>query len=853
MDLFPLTLFPEGGLASSIITTVWVGVFVLCFFNLRFGWVLSGLVVPGYLVPLLIVKPISAVVVVVEAVMAYAMVWLFSEKLSRGRYPSLFGRDRFMGLILASIAVRLVMDGYLLPELAGWLEHNFDRQLDWRDNLQSFGLVIISLLANQFWKPGLARGLAAAVVTIGITWFIVRFGLMEFTNFRMSGVSYMYEGLASSILASPKAYIILTLTAILASQMNVRYGWDFSGILIPALIALQWYQPSKILTSFAEAIVIYCLARLILKLPMMANVTLEGGRKLLLFFNISFAWKLALGWFIVWQELPVKTTDFYGFGYLLSTLIAIKAHDKDIFPRLARSTLQVSLAGAVLGNVIGFSLSAATRALPLSEAAGPANSEAGGATQRFAALVVAAVGDAHVRAAQTEARPLGTREAQALDDLVRLAEAGLPESAPDFDLVADGWRVQALEQGRFAIVRADGLGRELLVFDPRAERPLAIVLDDPTAAPGLASAALALQQLERARWLVIAAPAPATALGVGEVVRIFERASTAARLHVGVAPDGRPAEATFANRAAGATDLAALRRALPGLSVSLHTAGGPAGDRAELWLDHAARKRLAARLARPFDDAAAGLAPCRLPRASNPAGGWRELEQLAYLRWEVAAPMVRQVRAGKDPIVARAAARLAGFDLSRCRIGARAHWALHSPTREEGHVFLAQGAEPRRSVLAYRLGPDAVPARIGASLHARWESAALFVAPESDSLLRDSRSTVDVVWQEWVRQQEGVKDPFTFQLRGRQPDQASRSRPVDVVLAQDRLGPPLLEIEELVSVLRQTGLRPQVADGSRQFAGFEPRPAMSVRYFGESSGRRYAYGWLIRDDGRQAR
>src|SRR3546814_5002861 len=54
-----------------------------------------------------------------------------------------------------------------------------------------------------------------------------------------------------------------------------------------------------------------------------------------------------------------RSTDFYGFGYLLSTLIAIKAHDKNIFPRLARSTLQVSLMGAVMGNVVGFALSAA--------------------------------------------------------------------------------------------------------------------------------------------------------------------------------------------------------------------------------------------------------------------------------------------------------------------------------------------------------------------------------------------------------------------------------------------------------------------------------------------------------------
>src|SRR3546814_431456 len=126
MGIFPLPIFPEGALASSVITTVWVGVFVLCFFNLRFGWVLSGLVVPGYLVPLLIVKPLAAAVILVEAIQTYLLVWLFSEKLSRGRYPSLFGRDRFMGLILASILVRLIMDGLVLPEVAGWLEQNFD-------------------------------------------------------------------------------------------------------------------------------------------------------------------------------------------------------------------------------------------------------------------------------------------------------------------------------------------------------------------------------------------------------------------------------------------------------------------------------------------------------------------------------------------------------------------------------------------------------------------------------------------------------------------------------------------------------------------------------------------------------
>ncbi|NNF45522.1 MAG: hypothetical protein HKN69_02015, partial [Desulfofustis sp.] len=57
MTDFILPIFPAHGLASSVVTTVWIGVWVSCFFNLRLGWVMSGMVVPGYLVPLILVKP----------------------------------------------------------------------------------------------------------------------------------------------------------------------------------------------------------------------------------------------------------------------------------------------------------------------------------------------------------------------------------------------------------------------------------------------------------------------------------------------------------------------------------------------------------------------------------------------------------------------------------------------------------------------------------------------------------------------------------------------------------------------------------------------------------------------------
>ncbi len=840
MSIFPLTIFPEGGLASSVITTVWVGVFVLCFFNLRYGWVLSGLVVPGYLVPLLIVKPLAAVVIMIEAVLSYGIVWLFSEKLARGRYPSLFGRDRFMGLILASIAVRLSMDGYLLPEFAGWLEENFDRRIDWENNLQSFGLVIISLLANQFWKPGLVRGFVATVVTVGLTWLIIRYGLMEFTNFRISGVGYLYEGLASSILASPKAYIILTLTAMIASHMNVKYGWDFSGILIPALIALQWYQPTKILTSFLEAVVIYFLARLILKLPMMANVTLEGGRKLLLFFNISFAWKMALGWWVVWQGIEVKTTDLFGFGYLLSTLIAIKAHDKDIFPRVARSTLQVSLIGAVLGNVVGFGLSAATtRMLPSSDRSeGSAISD----TPQLDALMVAAIGDAHVRSQLAEARPLDPATARALSDLVELLEASEVPAAGPIDVLSDNWHVQRIESGRLAISRADGQGRELLLFDPSATRRLALVLADPTQAQGLGVAALELLENQQARWLLVTAPTLSSTLGQRNVMDVFAEASDVTRLIITATQNVDSSSIAVANSAPQDIDISALRRQIAGLAARLRVdAIGSSGDSAVLSLSKRALEDLArASLpALPQRDMT-----CRLPAQRDLEPAWSELEQLAYLRYELAEPLYPTVASGENPVLTRAAARMGGFELAPCQLGGRKHWSMYAPTRLEAQLYLTEGAAPDRTVISYRENNAILPMRLAAAFHRGWQSDALLVLPFVDTQLRETQTSSDVLWQALVRAQATPEETQTFQFRPRTRVAKGFLSSADVILSADRMGDEDINMQPILSTLREAGLRAEAASNERHYAGFEIKPGMILRYLDSSPEHRYFVGYI---------
>lgn len=357
MSGFILNIFPPGSLDSSVITTVWIGILVLAFFNLRLGWVASGFIVPGYLVPLIILKPWSGGVIIIEGIVTYGIVWVLSERFSRFRiWSNFFGRDRFFAILLCSVIVRVIFDGWLLPQLGEYLNETYHLAFDYRNNLHSFGLVIIALIANQFWKPGLVRGAIPFAVTIFVTWFIVRFGLMEFTNFTISSIGYMYEDLAANILASPKAYIILLTTAYIASRMNLRYGWEFSGILIPSLMTLLWYNPARIATTFIEAAVVSLLAMLILRAPVFATFTMEGPRRLVFYFTISYAYKYALAYALIFLAPEFKVSDAYGFGYLLPTLLAMKAPEVDSYGKVLRVTLQTSITAIILASAVGFGL-----------------------------------------------------------------------------------------------------------------------------------------------------------------------------------------------------------------------------------------------------------------------------------------------------------------------------------------------------------------------------------------------------------------------------------------------------------------------------------------------------------------
>ena len=350
-----LPIFPFDSSAITVSTTVWIGVWVSVFFNLRLGWTLSGLVVPGYLVPLIMTRPISAGVIIVEAIITYLIVLTLSEKPNRLPYwSSFFGRDRFFVILIVSVLVRAVLDGFLLPWIGKYGFEQLGINIDYRNNLHSFGLIVVALIANYFWKPGVISGIGPLATCVALTFLITQFVLVPLTNFNISNFHALYEDVTTSLMSSPKSYIILISTAYLASWINLRYAWDFNGILIPSLLGLLWHDPFKILVSGFECVLLVLVGSALMKAPLIRNLTIQGGSKITYFFTICFLYRLLLCHLLPHLMPGVQLTDSFGFGYLLTTLMAIKIHDKKRYLRMLRGTAEVSVVGAVAGSLIGF-------------------------------------------------------------------------------------------------------------------------------------------------------------------------------------------------------------------------------------------------------------------------------------------------------------------------------------------------------------------------------------------------------------------------------------------------------------------------------------------------------------------
>ena len=511
-----LAIFPEGGLAESVVTTVWVGVIVVAYFNLRFGWTFSGLVVPGYLVPPVHVEATRRLCRHCRESTDLRHCALLSEWFAkRGIWSSFFGRDRFFAIVLCSVVVRVALDGYLLPRLGQWLTEELQVPFDPVNSLHSFGLIIVSLIANQLWKPGLLRGATPLALSIVLTYLIVRYPLMHWTNFSVGSLEYMYEEISAAVLASPKAYIVLIVSAWIASRMNLLYSWDYNGILVPSLLALQWYEPLKVLTSFVEAWGIYLVAIAVLRLPLLRETTIEGSRKVLLFFNISFAYKMLLGHVVYAMAPTAQTTDYYGFGYLLPTLIAVKMHDKNIAARLTRTALQISVVGVAVASVVGFTLSLCPEIFGWSkplEATAAESSSTSSATTLVQALRKEKVELYRQRAGASKRTPTASELAsfrKGMSSLKRYLDSRDSEALADARqmLEQSGYVLLDLEK-RYLVAREADRTRQggFFVFDAQSSSSLCVEVPRPIAEWATPESGAYFFRLFGARALGIAPP-----------------------------------------------------------------------------------------------------------------------------------------------------------------------------------------------------------------------------------------------------------------------------------------------------------------------------------------------------------
>jgi gamma-polyglutamate biosynthesis protein CapC len=345
-----IPIFPENGLANSVIPPVLVGLGFSTAFAETLGWNFSGLIVPGYLAPIFIVKPLSGVVIIIEALITYVLLRLLSDGFSRfGIWTRFFGQDAFFALFCISILVKYLLEGPFLPVMGGVFSQILPGSVDYRNELHSTGLVVVPLMANIFWRHGIRRNILPTTTVIFLTFLFTRFVLIPYTNFTVNKFELMYSKMAINFEESPQFYFILVIGALMASHNKYRYGWTYHGMLIPALLGIAWLTPLKILTTFAEAGLILIIGWYVVRSRIMQNLTIEGPRKLLLLFSIGFFLKMVTG-FAVSGALPgFQATDLYGFAYILPALLAMEMWPGRYFFKVARVTMQTSLLAAFFG------------------------------------------------------------------------------------------------------------------------------------------------------------------------------------------------------------------------------------------------------------------------------------------------------------------------------------------------------------------------------------------------------------------------------------------------------------------------------------------------------------------------
>jgi len=137
-----------------IITSFGIGIVIgFIFFELS-GLTAGGIIVPGYLA-LFIHEPVKILVTLLISLIVYGIVYFISQ------YTIVFGRRRFFLMILLGFLMRAGFDllKIHLPEPAA--------------AMQAVGYIIPGLIANEFFRQGVWKTLAAIAVVVTFVYLIM--------------------------------------------------------------------------------------------------------------------------------------------------------------------------------------------------------------------------------------------------------------------------------------------------------------------------------------------------------------------------------------------------------------------------------------------------------------------------------------------------------------------------------------------------------------------------------------------------------------------------------------------------------------------------------------------------------
>lgn len=354
---FVLELLPARGLDQSMLLPVLIGLYIVLLSTELFGWVFAGAIVPGYLASVLTIQPVTGVIVIFESLVTLMLAEALAKGLSKtDAWTRFFGRERFFLILMVSLIVRMHDHAWFAPWAIMQYDQLFGTHYESQQEFYSVGLVLVPLTANMLWKPQIHRGILQLSVQVGITFLLVKYVLLPYTNLSLSSVELTYENAAINFVGHAKAHIILLTAALLAAQFNLTYGWDFNGILVPALLAMLWLTPLKLGATIGEAIIVFYLTKGFRNLPVIKHFDFEGPRKIVLVFTLAFVWKLVLGFTLAPLFPNLKISDTYGFGYLLSSLLAVKMIGVKSVRGVLLPSLTASAGGFVIGSIIGFML-----------------------------------------------------------------------------------------------------------------------------------------------------------------------------------------------------------------------------------------------------------------------------------------------------------------------------------------------------------------------------------------------------------------------------------------------------------------------------------------------------------------